>query len=370
MKKKLMVPIITASLAVSMIVPAAASSQVTFIVEEEVAETLSGNEAEAVEDEKVDVADEAAGYEDTETVAVEIEDRFDDDTDLVIVDDLDKVILPNIKKEGYTLKGWSNSLDDDGTMYDVGEEYEIGTDEDIYTVWEENEYVFTLTSEADGEKTEKELRLKNTETGMFEDPIEIKKDMHIDVSAENIGLEMEVAGNDYKYKIFPSDVSSAVLEDEDTVIPSVLEGDVYESFIVTYTAEAYEDEELVTSSKVDVMFTFIEEEVKDNKKADETSEDAKEEDEEKPAEEKSEAKDAKINYIPTVTGTEYEASPFAVKEMTEISTIVPEIEGFVFDHAVINKIEVVMIDKASYFDGDKWIDVDKDVPIELVYIKK
>lgn len=83
-----------------------------------------------------------AASETKQDVPLDIEDRFEDNVEKRVKidseEDAEKVVIPDIKRDGYTLKYWSNKKDGSGKKYNVGDTYVVGTDPMLYAIWEKD----------------------------------------------------------------------------------------------------------------------------------------------------------------------------------------------------------------------------------------
>lgn len=77
-------------------------------------------------------------YDDGElSESIDISNRFNLNSDEVHVDDMDVVILPTLEKEGKTLVYWCSTEDGKGTIYYPGDEYVIGTEPELFAIWDD-----------------------------------------------------------------------------------------------------------------------------------------------------------------------------------------------------------------------------------------
>lgn len=85
--------------------------------------------------------------------AVSIDEKFENTEGTVVVnsEEADTVILPAPEREGYTFVHWNSAKDDSGTVYQAGDEFTIGTEDELYAIWEKDEVQTIFYVEPDGE---------------------------------------------------------------------------------------------------------------------------------------------------------------------------------------------------------------------------
>lgn len=85
--------------------------------------------------------------------AVNIDEKFENTEGTVVVnsEEADTVILPAPEREGYTFVHWNSAKDDSGTVYQAGDEFTIGTEDELYAIWEKDEVKTIFYVEPDGE---------------------------------------------------------------------------------------------------------------------------------------------------------------------------------------------------------------------------
>lgn len=85
--------------------------------------------------------------------AVSIDEKFENTEGTVVVnsEEADTVILPAPEREGYTFVHWNSAKDDSGTVYQAGDTFTIGTEDELYAIWEKTEVKTIFYVEPDGE---------------------------------------------------------------------------------------------------------------------------------------------------------------------------------------------------------------------------
>lgn len=222
--------------------------------------TASDNTAEVVADSEVsvdDLSDEAITdaaikmaeqitNQNTDSDAVNIEDRFGTSGHEEIEVSENKVIMPNITRDGMTLLYWSNTPDGSGERYEIGSEYVIGTDAEVYAIWSENEFTFNLNDET--------VVNKKTDDGMFMNAISgFEKGDVLDVTPETLGMTYAFnnASDDCEYEFKAIEATNSKLTDEGKVIVESSD------FMVVYQLTVTKDGKDVATSKVSVNFADV-----------------------------------------------------------------------------------------------------------------
>lgn len=84
---------------------------------------------------------------------VNIDEKFEDTEGTIVVnsEEAETVILPAPEREGYTFVHWNSAKDDSGTVYQAGDEFTIGTEDELYAIWEKDEVKTIFYVEPDGE---------------------------------------------------------------------------------------------------------------------------------------------------------------------------------------------------------------------------
>ncbi len=313
--------------------------------------------------------------------AVVVEDRFEDNEDQdVVINDVELIVLPRLVRDGYTHLYWSNTPDDTGDRYDIGSEYEIGKDSDIYAIWSENEFVYNLDTvefESEGKtyNTPQTITVKGTDEGKFENNVFVGTVEEFDASAaaNAISVSFNNIKDDEEYVIEVAEVEGGDLN-ENIITPTDKTLKVKYNVSVERTDPETEVKETIVTSSVTVNYDVNIEEVKEEiEEIEETSvsdnsvsdNKVKKQIESQPEDKKQE----KINsFIPVFEGAEGTLDALKIKEMTEVESIAPEIAGYEYDHAEINGNRVVMLDKNEYYDED-WQKITEDTEIILFYRK-
>lgn len=107
--------------------------------------------------------EETASEKNTSSDAVSIEDKFQDEGQATVQIDENVakvVVLPEVKKDGYKFLYWNTKEDGSGTTYYAGDQFTIGSEKDLYAIWEEADTT-TFHIEPDTENTIPES--KNTD---------------------------------------------------------------------------------------------------------------------------------------------------------------------------------------------------------------
>ena len=113
----------------------------------------AGTDAQAAESEAPAVpvmgADENAGQEEP----ANIEEKFDNTEGTIVVnsEEAEKVVLPAPERDGYTFLYWNSAKDGSGTVHQAGDEFTIGTEDELYAIWEKDEAKTIFYVEPDGE---------------------------------------------------------------------------------------------------------------------------------------------------------------------------------------------------------------------------
>lgn len=85
--------------------------------------------------------------------AVSIDEKFENTEGTVVVnsEEADTVVLPAPERDGYTFMYWNSAKDGSGTTYQAGDTFTIGTEDELYAIWEKNEVKTIFYVEPDGE---------------------------------------------------------------------------------------------------------------------------------------------------------------------------------------------------------------------------
>ncbi len=85
--------------------------------------------------------------------AVSIDEKFENTEGTVVVnsEEADTVVLPAPERDGYTFLYWNSAKDGSGTTYQAGDEFTIGTEDELYAIWEKDEVKTIFYVEPDGE---------------------------------------------------------------------------------------------------------------------------------------------------------------------------------------------------------------------------
>lgn len=84
---------------------------------------------------------------------VSIDEKFENTEGTVVVnsEEADTVVLPAPERDGYTFLYWNSAKDGSGTTYQAGDTFTIGTEDELYAIWEKNEVKTIFYVEPDGE---------------------------------------------------------------------------------------------------------------------------------------------------------------------------------------------------------------------------
>ena len=101
--------------------------------------------------------------------AVSIDEKFENTEGTVVVnsEEADTVVLPAPERDGYTFLYWNSAKDGSGTTYQAGDTFTIGTEDELYAIWEKNEVKTIFYVEPDGENvigTNENVQYQKAET--------------------------------------------------------------------------------------------------------------------------------------------------------------------------------------------------------------
>lgn len=103
------------------------------------------------EQEKPSVTEEETA-DDGQEDAVSIDDKFqNEDKKVVSISNKDAkvVVLPAVEREGYKFLYWNTQNDGSGTTYYAGDKFTIGSEDDLYAIWEEDGTTFHVEPDGD-----------------------------------------------------------------------------------------------------------------------------------------------------------------------------------------------------------------------------
>ena len=112
-----------------------------------------GADVQAAESEAPAVPVMGADENATPEEPANIEEKFDNTEGTIVVnsEEADTVVLPAPERDGYTFVHWNSAKDDSGTVYQAGDEFTIGTEDELYAIWEKDEVKTIFYVEPDGE---------------------------------------------------------------------------------------------------------------------------------------------------------------------------------------------------------------------------
>lgn len=103
------------------------------------------------EQEKPSVTEEETADDEQED-AVSIDDKFQDEGQATVQIDNNVakvVVLPEVKRDGYKFLYWNTEKDGSGTTYHAGDKFTIGSEDDLYAIWEEDGTTFHVEPDGD-----------------------------------------------------------------------------------------------------------------------------------------------------------------------------------------------------------------------------